>query len=89
MLLIGPGYRVNPEILSLPSFSSTNCTVPTKNIPKSDNGYVATVMADGVMICGGRAGDGIRTNECRLLTNAGFWLSSPPIAQKDLFSGEA
>ena len=54
ILFLGPGDNKQiPEILSLPSFSSTNCTLPTKNSPPQISGYVATVLTNGVMICGG------------------------------------
>ena len=79
MLFIGPGDNKQiPEILSLPSFSSTNCTLPTKNSPQIQYGYVATVLTDGVMICGGDPhGMGGVTNKCNLLNNKGFWLPPP------------
>ena len=79
MLFIGPGDdKQIPEILSLPSFSSTNCTIPTKNSPQIHYGYVATVSSDGVMICGGytHVMGGV-TNKCNLLNNKGFWLPPP------------
>ena len=85
LLFVGPGYSsVRAEILSLPTLAPTNCSVPTSIIPEKYYGYVATVMSLGVLLCGGeiwpRYGHSYKINKCFLLTNAGFWLSSPPIA---------
>jgi len=82
LLFVGPGYMyeytyASTEILSFPSFGSSNCTVSSEdNLPTNLRGYVATVISNGVMICGGQEGNRYPSNKCYLLTNLGYWLPS-------------
>jgi len=79
VLFIGTGIhgkeKLGSEVLSLPSFSSTNCSIPS--LSAGYHGYVATLTADGPMVCGGRLGNSI-INYCLLLIKNGIWVELPP-----------
>ena len=50
-------------------------------------------LSNGVLLCGGEIGrnwgGALKSNKCFLLTNEGFWLSSPPIASMSTSRTEA
>jgi len=94
LLFVGPGYyAVGSELLSIPSLAPTNCSVSTNIIPWNIYSYVATIVSHGVLLCGGEIrpnnGHAYKSNKCFLLTNEGFWLSSPPIASMSTSRTEA
>jgi len=79
LLFIGPGvvWKENrgSEVLSLPGFSNTNCSIPI--IGNGYHGYVATLSADGPMMCGGRVGQSSVKSDCHLLIKNGIWVNLP------------
>merc|ERR1719206_1539755 len=94
LLFVGPGYyAVGSEFLSIPSLAPVKCSVSTNIIPWNIYSYVATIVSHGVLLCGGEIrpnnGHAYNSNKCFLLTNDGFWLSSPPIASMSTSRTEA
>jgi len=77
-LMIGPGTTNggSSEVLSLPDFTSTNCTVPV--IKGGAYGYVAIPSKDGPMLCGGKGFGKDFQSDCHVLTEEGIWVTLPP-----------
>ena len=77
VLFIGPGYGSNgqSEVLNLPSLTRANCTPPT--FPYGDYyGYVASLMAEGPLLCGGYY-SGKHQSTCHLAGKE--WIASTPM----------
>jgi len=79
LLFLGPGSpgTTGSEVLKLPQLNASSCSLPPHPIPNI-YGYVATVVTQGTMVCGGcDAKDWPNmTNTCNILTKSGSWIST-------------
>ena len=80
MLFIGPGRGSNgrSEVLSLPSFTKTNCTLKPvfgSGCRDSYKGYVGRLSPDGLQLCGGYF-DNVKLSSCYLVARDGSLVTS-------------
>jgi len=83
-LLLGPGSSNggSSEVLSLPDFATTNCSIPV--IEGGAYGYVAITSKDGPMLCGGKGFGKEFQSDCHVLTvdpgdlDLLNWMTLPP-----------